>query len=701
MLLRRLAVLCALLPAPAAAQNQTPSVILPPVIVTAERQPEDVKDVPASITPVTADTLKQSGVLSVTEAGIFAPNTVFTELSARKSSSARFRGVGAISGVPGVTTYLDGVPQLNPSSSNIELVDVDQIEFVRGPQSPYFGRNTLGGIVNVTSTKPNLARWTGMVMAPIGNNGLFDVRGNISGPLTDKAAISFAGGLQQRDGFTTNSVTGHKLDSREGQFMKAQGIYVPNANWEARFIYAHERDRDGDYALGDLSAIRIAPYRVTRNFEGFNNRDVNNITFKLKGSGQSVAVEATTGVIGWKTDDSTDLDYTQLPLGTRSNHEESTQFTQAVRFSSPDGAPMQVGSMLLTWQAGLDYFNQGFDQDAVNTFSAFVLSPLIGFPVDVHAPVANIDTFGVGLFLTATLSLNDRADVTAGLHYDHESTDAHLTTSFDPAVAPPTIVTGEQSFDDVSPHFAFGYQASDEHTVYASAARGYKASGFNPLAPAGNEVYGAEHAWNFETGVKSTLAGGKVSTTASLFFINWDDVQLNVPNPALPVQFYTSNAGNAHSRGLEFDVTARPRPGIDVFGSFGFAAARFDDGTSSNGIELGGKAIPYTPDYTAMFGGQLMKPVSSTFLAYGRIEVVLTGAFHYDEANTQEQEAYSIANIRAGARTNRFFAELWLRNAFDTRYVPVAVPYPGFAPSGFIGEMGRPRTFGITFGATF
>ncbi|MEO7156716.1 MAG: TonB-dependent receptor plug domain-containing protein, partial [Vicinamibacterales bacterium] len=272
----------ALAPAAVFAQsNQSPSLILPTVIVTAEKDTSDVKAIPASITAVTAGTIQDSGVRTVTDAAFFAPNTVFTEFTARKVSNARFRGIGSSPANPAITTYLDGVPQLNSNSSNIELLDVNQIEFVRGPQSPLFGRNTLGGIVNVTSVRPSMSKWTGMVSAPIGNAGLWDVRGNVSGPLNDKAAISLAAGKQRRDGFTTNSVTGNKLDSRDGTFAKAQLLFIPNANWETRLIYAHERDRDGDYALGDLSAIRIAPLRVSRDFEGFTNRDINNVTVNI------------------------------------------------------------------------------------------------------------------------------------------------------------------------------------------------------------------------------------------------------------------------------------------------------------------------------------------------------------------------------------------------------------------------------------
>lgn len=681
--------------------NQSPSVVLPTVIVTAQKEATDLKEVPASVTAVTTETIQNAGLRTITDAAIFAPNTVFTEFTARKVSNARFRGLGSSPANPAITTYLDGVPQLNSNSSNIELLDVSQIEFVRGPQSPLFGRNTLGGVVNVTSARPSLSRWTGMVIAPFGNAGAMEVRGNVSGPVGDKAAISLAGGKQQRDGFTENATTGHDIDSRDGTFAKAQLLVLPNANWEARVIYAYERDRDGDYALGDLSAIRIAPFRVSRDFEGFTNRDINNLTLNLRGTGQNIAIESTTGFIKWNTDDQTDLDYSPLPLATRANAEQSTQFTQQIRLASPANAPVAMGAMMLKWQAGAEYFNQNYDQDAVNTLSAFVLSPQIPFPVQMHSPEAAIDSTGIGVFGRATFTFHDKADLTAGLRFDHETSDAHLNTFFSPAIAPAHAVAAEDSFSDVSPQFAFGYRVNDRHTAYASAARGYKAGGFNPAALPGRDAYGEEHAWHVEGGWKSTLAAGRVAANGAVFYINWDDLQLNVPNPFVPGQFYISNVGRARSSGAEFDVTARPRANLDLFAAVGITNATFADGTVSGGVDVGGNELPYTPDYTATFGGQMTRAITPATNGFARAEVVLTGGFNYDEGNTQNQDAYSIVNIRAGAKHKRLFGELWLRNAFDTRYVPIAIPYPGFAPSGFIGENGRPRTFGINVGVTF
>jgi iron complex outermembrane receptor protein len=87
--------------------------------------------------------------------------------------------------------------------------------------------------------------------------------------------------------------------------------------------------------------------------------------------------------------------------------------------------------------------------------------------------------------------------------------------------------------------------------------------------------------------------------------------------------------------------------------------------------------------------------------AYGRFDIALTGSYKYDNANTVGQDAYSLANIRVGVRAKRAFGEFWMKNAFDTRYIPIAFAYGSLAPSGFLGEMGAPRTYGIRVGLTF
>ena len=149
-------------PAPTPASDDALRVTVPTVTVTAQKEPEDRQKVPVSVTAVTRETDRGrrhaawSATRRSTRRTPSSPSS-----TARKLSNARFRGIGSSPSNPGITTYIDGVPQLNANSSSIELLDVDQIEFVRGPQSALFGRNTLGGLVNITSSRPSLTKWTG------------------------------------------------------------------------------------------------------------------------------------------------------------------------------------------------------------------------------------------------------------------------------------------------------------------------------------------------------------------------------------------------------------------------------------------------------------------------------------------------------------------------------------------------------------
>jgi iron complex outermembrane receptor protein len=676
---------------------------LPPVTVNVYKEPDDASTLPVSVTAVPFPMLRDAGVGKVSDASIFAPNTFFSEFTARKLSNARFRGIGSSPSNPGITTYIDGVPQFNTNSSSVEFTDIEQVEFVRGAQSALFGRNALGGLISVQSRRPVQSNWTGSVTVPLANHSEWDARASASGPLGDKFAVGLTLGKSKRDGFTVNSVTGNDLDYRDGSYGKAQFLWTPSGAWETRFIVSGERARDGDYGLGDVGALRQTPFKVMRDFEGFTNRDIWSTTLQNRYEGSKLSFSTTTGFVKWKTQDLTDLDYTPLPLITRRNSEKDLQFTQEVRLASSETAPVTLGdNVRLRWQTGVFLFTQRYDQDAINNFAPFLLSPQITFPVSQQSPLAELDDVGVGVYGQATTTFSDSFDLTVGARVDRENKDASLSTFYSPVIAPPNDVAAEKSYSNVSPNFAASYRFGSTAMLYSSVGRGYKAGGFNAASPAGNESYGEEDAWHVEGGVKTLLANGKVSANASVFFIDWNSLQLNVPNPNAPEQFFIANVGGARSKGAEFELNARPHQNLDVFGSLGFTHARFTDGTSPSGQRVDGKKLPSTPDYTLTLGAQVTRPVNSRLIAYGRGEVWFNGGFEYDDANTGRQNAYSIANFRAGVRNRYVFAEVWLKNAFDTKYIPIAFAYTAnFAPSGFLGEMGAPRRVGVTMGVTF
>jgi len=674
---------------------------LPTVTVTAQKEPQDVEKLPVSVTAVTKEMIDSMGVRIVSDAAILAPNTFFTEFSARKLSNARFRGIGSSPANPAITTFIDGVPQLNANSSSIELLDVDQLEFVRGPQSALFGRNTLGGLVNVTSVRPSFSKWTGGASIPFGNYSTFEARGNASGTLIpDKLSASGAFSYASRDGFTVNDITGDDLDSRGAISGKGQLLWLPAQNWEARVIVSGEHAEDGDYGLNDLDALRERSHHSSRDYEGFTDRNVFGTTIQTAHKGSRFNFSTTTGFVRWTTEDSTDLDYSALPLITRLNNEKAFQFTQEVRIAA--AAPVTLRDQTsLRWQAGAFLFTQSYHQDAVNTIGPGVFSPLVLQPVSQYSPVAELDDVGVGLFGQGTVTMHENLDLIGGLRVDYETKNADLKTFFDPAVLPSVVVVADDSFANVSPQLSVAYRLQPDRSVYGTFSGGYKAGGFNPASPVGREAYGEERTWLFEGGYKARLLEGRLAVNAAAFYIDWNDLQLNVVNPNVPSQLYIANVGSAASLGFELEASARPMAGVDVFASFGYTEAHFRNGTTAAGVDVSDNEIPYTPDVTANLGVQYGRTVGTGGTAYGRADLVIYGAFSYDESNAQGQDAYALMNLRGGYRRGLFVFEGWIKNLFDTDYIPVAFAYGQLAPSGYIGESGAPRTFGVSAGVKF
>jgi iron complex outermembrane receptor protein len=678
---------------------------LPVLTVTAEKEAEDAQRAAVSVTAVPKATLEAAAVRSVSDAADYAPNTFFHEFTARKLSNPRFRGIGSSPNNPGITTYIDGVPQLNANSSSIELADVDQIEFVRGPQSALYGRNAIGGVVNIISARPSLTDWSGSLTAPFGNFSARDLRGALNGPVGSggRMGLGLSFGYSARDGFTTNELTGNDLDSREATFAKAQWLWATPGNWDARVIVAGERARDGDYALNDLAAVRATPFSVMRDFEGYTSRDIVAPTFQLRKSGGRVDIEATTGLVTWDTSDLTDLDYSPFPAATRENDEQSVQFTQEVRFASGRDATIALSDAVgLRWQAGLFAFTQNYDQDASSNFAPFVLSPTL--PVEASSVTrAALDDRGLGVYGRGTFIVNTRLEATVGLRADYERKDAVLQSLLICPVCATLPVEPnelEETFGDVSPQVTVAYHVTpSEHMVYATASRGFKAGGFNATPAPGAVSYDNEHSWNYEGGVKTQWFQNRLTVNATGFYTQWRDMQLNVPDPFVPLQFYIDNVGESTTKGVEVEAFARPWAGCDFFGGIGLTNARFGDGSFSNGIDVAGRKISNTPAFTADFGGQYSVALTPAASVYARAEVSIRGEYQFDDANTEAQETFSLTNFRFGARGQRLFAEAWLRNAFDTKYVPLAFAFPG--PSGFLAEPGAPRTFGIRAGVSF
>jgi iron complex outermembrane receptor protein len=677
-----------------------PANVLPEIVVSSPKLPQDLLAVPMSSTSMTGATIQDAGISTVKDAAFYAPNTVFSEFSARAVSNPRFRGLGGSPTNPAVTTYFDGVPQFNGYSSSVTLVDVQQVDFLRGPIGALYGRNSVGGLINVVSRKPSLSLWESEAEASYGSFNTYEVRGRVSAPLiNNQIGLSIAGGYNARDGYTKNTVTGHDLDSRSSWFGKTQFLWQVNPDLEVRLLLSGESDRDGDYAIGLLSQLRQNPRQVTRDFEGYTHRDVFTPTLQITQHGNAVDVSSITGLVWWKTTDNTVTNYGTYgsPLtgapgptqGRELNTEKQTTWTQEFRFSNPVKEPISLGKDAdLKWQAGILGFTQDYNQ------SMSYLSDLTNWYGPVFGSINSVfnntlKDSGIGAYIQPTLTLWEKLDIAVGGRFDYEDKTADLNDG--------TATQQSRSFSRFTPQASLTYRACKYASAYFSYSSGYKAGGFNTSARVTNGAPGAykeETSQNFEVGLKGTSESKSLSYQLAAFHSSWEKLQLNIP----AYRYGIANAGNAEAFGVEGSVNVRVVKGWDVFGSVGVEQTTFLSGAKEGATNIAGNRLPYAPNHTAALGTQFSVELNKGWSAYARAEVQNTGGYKYDPINGESQDSYSIANFRLGVRNQHTFIEGFANNAFNEKYIPTAYKD---SLGNYIGESGAPAIFGVRAGLTF
>ncbi|MCC6908047.1 MAG: TonB-dependent receptor [Phycisphaerales bacterium] len=689
-------------PQPPAESQPQRVVRFEPIVVTARKWEELLRDVPGNVDVLNESFLEDSGVRTMRDASFFVPNLFINEFSSRRLTFPTMRGVGSGIGDPAVTTYIDGVPQLTNNSTNLPLIDVERIEFLRGPQGTLYGRNSIGGVINILTKRPSNEpefRVGGMW----GNYSLqeYDVSANV--PLIeDELFASFSGLFSKRDGYTENLATGNDVDFRESFFGRGQILWTPSEQSEFRLSIFGETSDDGGFVLSELNGLRRMPHRINQDFEGRADRDLFGAALTWNYYGESVDFVSISAFEDWEIHETSDFDFSIIDGIRRRTEESQYYFSQEFRLSSAEGSELALGDeMQLRWLAGLSVFVADSDRLAANNFrpgGAGILFPPAQVGLDTQ--FGNFDDFGIAGFGQATLQVNPKLDLTAGLRYDYEHKEATVNHTFETGgfTVLSTTTSIDRDFDQVVPMFGATYDFADNVTAYGSAAMGFKAGGFNLNAPTGRLAFDQETSWTYEGGLKTTFLDERLAINASAFYIDWDDLQLSLFDAM--AGGYIANAASATSRGFELELNIKPAEGWDLFAGLGYTDAEFENFIDPYGTDVSGRKLAFVPDRTWNLGAQYTGTINSTTQWYARGEYVGVGTYYYDAGN-RASESFELANFRLGVRSGNVSVEGWIRNAFDQDYVLVAFQPSPVDPSVFVGESGAPQTFGVTVNITF
>ena len=675
------------------------------VMVTARKWAEPVQDVPGAVTVKSATELANTGARDLRDAVRGVPDLTLADFTVRSLTFPYVRGIGSGQNAPAVGTYIDGVPQLSYVTASQELLDVERIEFLRGPQGSLYGSASLGGVINIVPHLPSPTPG-GYLTLLGGNFDAFGVRGGVEGPLDNSGLLgSISGGYSTREGYTKNDYTGGNLDNRKDEFGRAQ-IYLPNqGQWDFRLSVTAEQDRDGDYALNDLASIRANPYHVSHDYEGYNDRDLVQPVFTAQRHGDDVDFTSITAFQWWQTRSSTDLDYTPADLMRQNANARDYAGIEELRLASPADAPVELSDRVtMHWLTGAVISDEKQTQSTTTDYRPLGVVYHMWSQAFQQEDDATMDNAGAGLFGQTTFTLDKRWELELGLRDDFEHRSADLSSHIPPGGPALSSTSPDRDFNQVTPHVSLSYHLTPDMLAYVQVAEGYKAGGFNSEGP---ESYNPETSWNYEAGLKTMWFDHTITANAAIFRTIWHDMQLNVPVD--PTKYCIENAGRARSQGAELELSTKPYHDLELFAGGALLDGDFRDGSTTmtmgpfgySSLPIGGNDLPFAPRATWDAGAEYTHDLAEHLRGFVRTEVTGTTRYFFDPSNGASQGAFALVNVSAGVTAGNWRAEAWVKNLFDRDYVALALPYPGLAPSGYIGENGAPRTVGVSLTRTF
>ncbi|MDB5447947.1 MAG: TonB-dependent receptor [Phenylobacterium sp.] len=738
---------------PAASAGGVVEALANEVIVTARRTQERAIDVPIPLSVVSGAALEKTGGYTLTDLQNRVPNLTAFNTNPR-NSSVGIRGIGVSSAADGLDTsvgvYVDGVYLGRPGMSLTDMIDVDQVEVLRGPQGTLFGRNSSAGVLNITTRKPSFT-FGGSAEASFGDYGYHQYRASVTGPLIEGLLAGRLTAFRtDRDGVLDNRTTHLRGNSIGRSGVRGQLLFTPTPKVTARLIaeYADESDTCCVSIVNQVfqPSLSATTARTLTAFKALGFTPTASRDFTLNNAPQAMRTEsrAVSAQVDWDLDfatltsitawrywhfdpiqdsDSTPLDIIQVNAAkTRDD-----QWTQELRLSSKPGR--------LTWQTGIYLFRQSlkdhyvlnqFGTDASAFYTAYVrlsnpnaaainIAPGSQYIGDTRAVSESAAVFG-----QANFKVTDDFVLTAGLRYTHDK--RHGTTVTSNYLTPYAATSIPFNYDVTVKNGNWSYLGSatwhvTPHTnLYASYSTGYKAAGLNlnaAVTPGTSIVLAPEHVKDAELGVKQTLFGGRVSLDANLYWTKLTGLQTNI-TPTNGAKAYLANVGDIRARGAEFDADWQITERFDVSatGSYNDATyTAYHNAPCPVGVaapcDLTGEPVYQAPRWVANANARYeFEPVGNDIRPYLQAQYAFRSSVFgsVDDAAYSRIKGYYVVNLRAGAHFGqRYEAAIWVNNAFDKVYLTTlgSTSIPGAGAWGTIGQLGTPRTWGVTLRADF
>jgi len=571
------------------------------VKVTARKREETLQDVPVAVTAFTPEVLDRFNISDLGDIGAQVPNlTIYAARGSTSTITAYIRGIGQsdpLWGVdPGVGVYIDDVYVARPQGALLDVVDVERIEVLRGPQGSLYGKNTIGGAIKyITRGLPK--ETTGSASITLGNYNQRDVKAAIGGSLGGngalRARLSIAS--MNRDGFGKNIITGQEVSDKEINAARLQvGAFI-SEDVDIQFAMDYMDDQSGVRGAQMLAPNPLAPaIPPMRSRYDVRNGMLNINDTEMKGA---------SAAFNWRVNDdwsfkyvlarresdtetNIDFDTTELPLVDTRAFYNDKQTSQELQLNFDAGGRAR-GVMGLYW----------FDGDAGGRLLSYFWNP--GNPASLLNPLLGetggvVNTKSIAAYADWTFDLNERVSLNLGARYTDEDKHAialnrlFTDTSYTTAFATTADFNQTVNFKNVSPKVSLDWHITPDIMAYGLISRGFKSGGYNIRAntaaePRSGQPFDDEQVDSFEIGSKLSLMDQRLFLNLAYFYNKYKDIQLSVfttiTQPDGSETFFGdfTNAGKGTVQGVEVEYQLLPSPNWIISGNLAWLDAKYDE----------------------------------------------------------------------------------------------------------------------------
>lgn len=701
------------------------------IIVTARKREESLQETPISIQAFTAEGLEKRGIDNISQIGNFTPNMTFDRAAAiggsNSSAIVYIRGIGQDAAIPtidlGVGTYVDGVYLARSIGGVMDLIDVERIEVLRGPQGTLFGRNTIGGAINITTKKPS-EEFRADATATFGSDEMINGKLTVNGALAENV---FAKGTilsKNRDGYVDRA-DGADMGDEEllagnvaVRWLPSESVTVDVAvdvtssdsngapftlvdvNANAPFPQFHNAflraPTDGcfippPFGTGSVENTNPVCYNSqwvpadkdsdSGSFPTRDELDVWGISGTIEWDiNESLTVKSITSYRDTESDFALDQDHSPLTIAevnTSSRHEQLTQEIQLLG---------SAFSERLQWILGFYYFEEEGDIFETVTFS----------PVFFQSG-GSIDNDSLAVFAQGTFDITEQLSITAGLRYTDDTKrftpDQQIFTNNNALVPPPLLgfapgqvppvpppgtpllpnTEAEIDTQEVTPMVSLGYQWNDDLFTYFTYSEGFKSGGFTQrvFPPQPNiPSFNPEFVNVYEAGFKWQGFDNRLRINGAYFFSDYEDLQ--IVSQAQTVAPIVLNAGAAEVQGVELDLQAVPAAGWLLEAAIGYIDDEITDIDPATGVGIDNSLVK-TPEWSGNFAVSYEWNWNDWATITPRLDVAYKSSYYANAINSEptEQDAYSLVNLGVTFATNdgKWMVAAMGRNLTDEQYI--------------------------------